>query len=125
MTAVLLAKWLGLFMSIFGLALLIHRDHYKRAASEVASNAGLHIPAALIPLIIGSFVVLTHNVWVANWQVLVTITGWYFLIMGAFRSLLVTIWCDCMQKHHDSVSLVLSLFTFVMGILMLYFGFSS
>ena len=35
----------------------------------------------------GLAVVLTHNVWVADWPVLITILGWLTAIAGAFRLL--------------------------------------
>lgn len=33
----------------------------------------------------GLAVVRAHNLWVRNWTVLVTLSGWFFLILGLFR----------------------------------------
>lgn len=33
----------------------------------------------------GLSVVRIHNVWVRNWPVLITLTGWFFLLLGLFR----------------------------------------
>src|SRR6476659_755834 len=33
----------------------------------------------------GLAIVRVHNRWAANWTVLVTLTGWFFLCLGLFR----------------------------------------
>ena len=33
----------------------------------------------------GLAIVRTHNSWVRNWTVLVTLSGWFFLFLGLFR----------------------------------------
>src|SRR6266853_523173 len=41
----------------------------------------------LITFPAGLAIVLTHNVWVANWPVLITIVGWLAMVTGAVRLL--------------------------------------
>jgi hypothetical protein len=33
----------------------------------------------------GLGVVRSHNIWARNWTVLVTLTGWFFLVLGLIR----------------------------------------
>jgi hypothetical protein len=39
----------------------------------------------LVDFAAGLAIVLTHNVWVTNWRVLITLIGWLMLMRGAVR----------------------------------------
>jgi hypothetical protein len=41
--------------------------------------------SGLLMFVAGLAVVRTHNQWVRNWTVLVTLTGWFFLLLGLIR----------------------------------------
>lgn len=41
--------------------------------------------SGLIFFIAGLAIVRTHNSWVRNWTVLVTISGWFYLVLGLIR----------------------------------------
>ncbi len=43
--------------------------------------------AGLLTLVTGLAIVLTHNVWVFNWPVIITILGWLSIVGGVFRIL--------------------------------------
>ncbi len=36
-------------------------------------------------LLFGFYIIRTHNLWIRNWQVLITLTGWFFTILGLYR----------------------------------------
>ncbi|MBY0544382.1 MAG: hypothetical protein K2Q14_02415 [Gammaproteobacteria bacterium] len=48
-------------------------------------NKGLYVFGAIITVILGIILVLSHNTWVPNWTVLVTIFCWITLIAGILR----------------------------------------
>ncbi|MAG60088.1 hypothetical protein CMO96_04850 [Candidatus Woesebacteria bacterium] len=50
---------------------------------------GKHSPAmylsGFLALIIGNLLVVSHNVWTADWRVIITIFGWLSLLKGVVR----------------------------------------
>jgi hypothetical protein len=84
-TSIFLAKLIGPFALVVGLGILINRTTMRAVADEFIRNRALIFLAGLITMPAGLAIVLTHNVWVADWPVLITVLGWLATITGAFR----------------------------------------
>ena len=124
MESIVLAKIFGLFCTIFGISALLHTDHMKSVVQAVLDNSGLQLVAGIVPLLIGSFLVSTHNYWVNDWTVLVTIGGWLMFVGGVIRVLCHSFWIKTMRKNKDSGVLVIApLVMSLLGIALIYFGF--
>lgn len=41
--------------------------------------------SGILMFVAGLAIVRAHNVWARNWTVLVTLTGWFFLVLGLIR----------------------------------------
>ncbi len=41
--------------------------------------------SGVLMFVAGLAVVRAHNLWARNWTVLITLSGWFFLILGLFR----------------------------------------
>lgn len=80
-----LAKALGLYLIIVCCAVLVNRKVLAEMVSEVAESPALVFLAGAITLAMGLLLVLSHNIWVKNWTVLITVLAWLFLIGGMFR----------------------------------------
>ena len=123
--SIFLAKVLGLYLVIVPLAVLVNRKHLPRLVEEFSTNVGLNILASIFALVLGLLLVVSHNVWTADWRVLVTILGWLTLAKGVVRLLFL----ERMQKL-SALSLkpwwavVLVLFVLV-GLYLSYVGFST
>lgn len=83
--SIFLAKAFGLYFLIIGLALLIRGQQLQPALRDFAESKGLYVFGAVLTVILGIILVLSHNIWVANWTVLVTIFCWMVLITGILR----------------------------------------
>ena len=46
--------------------------------------AGVHLNGALL-FVAGLAIIRSHNHWVRRWPVLVTLTGWFVMVLGLFR----------------------------------------
>src|SRR4051794_9840898 len=57
----------------------------RTVLDEFLRNRALMFLAGVVTLPAGLAIVLTHNVWVADWRVLITVVGWLAAITGAFR----------------------------------------
>ena len=86
-TSIFLARLLGPLLLAVGAGILINSKPFHTMASEVVRSVTLVYLFGLFDFAAGLAIVLTHNVWAANWRVLITILGWLMLIRGAVRIL--------------------------------------
>ena len=91
MTSIFLAKLIGPVMLAIGSALLINARGYRAMARGVPAQPRADLSRRLITLPAGLAIVLTHNVWTADWRVIITLLGWLASIGGASAS--------CVPQH--------------------------
>jgi hypothetical protein len=84
-TSIFLAKLIGPLALALGLGVLFNRDAVRAVLDEFIRNRAVLFLAGMISFPAGLAVVLTHNVWVAGWPVIITIVGWLTAITGALR----------------------------------------
>jgi hypothetical protein len=84
-TSVFLAKLIGPFFAMVGLSVLINAAAFRGIVKEILKSPALIFLSGLLTLPVGTAIVLTHNVWVTNWPVLITIVGWLGVISGVVR----------------------------------------
>lgn len=84
-TSLLLAKLIGPTMLVFGLFVLIRREQMQQIGREFLDSEALLFMSGVITLPVGLAIVVTHNVWVADWRVLITLFGWIAIIAGIAR----------------------------------------
>ena len=84
-TSLFLAKLLGPLLLAISAAVLINQDNMRDMATDFLEHRGLIFLAGILTLLGGLAIVLTHNVWVLGWPVLITIFGWLSVIGGVFR----------------------------------------
>ena len=84
-TSIFLAKLIGPMLMTFSAALLINQDNMRDMAADFLEHRGLIFLAGVLTLLGGLAIVITHNVWVAGWPVVITIFGWLCVIGGVFR----------------------------------------
>jgi hypothetical protein len=87
-TSIFLAKLIGPVMLAVGIALFLNRRGFAAIAEEFLRSRALLYLSGLLIMPAGLAIVLTHNVWVLNWPVLITLLGWAMAIGGAVRILL-------------------------------------
>jgi hypothetical protein len=86
-TSIFLAKLIGPVLLVMGAGMLVNASAFRPIFEEIVRNRALVVIAGLITMPAGLAIVLTHNVWVASWPVLITVIGWLTAISGAFRLL--------------------------------------
>ena len=78
--SIFFARLWGSFFIIFGLLFIITRQLGKTI--EMTDDKAFVISTGYITLIMGLVTVILHNVWIASWEVVITILGWSTLIKG-------------------------------------------
>ncbi|MEJ0077927.1 MAG: hypothetical protein WDO17_21320 [Alphaproteobacteria bacterium] len=84
-TSIFLARLIGPLGLALGFGVLFNRAAVRAVTEELARNPALIFLLGVVSFPAGLAIVLTHNVWVADWPVLITIQGWLTTIAGAFR----------------------------------------
>ena len=83
--SVFLARFFGLYLIIVGVICLIRKVHIQKIVSDFYNDRPLVFYSGVISLIVGLLIVLSHNIWTADWRVLITILGYLALVKGIMR----------------------------------------
>jgi hypothetical protein len=87
-TSIFLAKLMGPVLLLAAIGLFVNTAGYRATAQEFLRYRALIYLADILTMTAGLAIVLSHNVWVANWPILITIIGWLGVIGGAVRLVL-------------------------------------
>lgn len=81
-TTLILARILGGYMTITGVALLIHRDMAEELLERLKSDFPLTFTMAILALVMGLVIVSIHNVWTGPVSIVISLVGWLAVIEG-------------------------------------------
>lgn len=120
-----IARIFGLCYLIIGLGFLFNRKAFRQVMDDFCKNAALVFYGGLLALVIGVVIILTHNVWVANWTVIITIIGWLGLIKGIWIIIFPASVLKFMQVYRKDENLLIvhSIVALVFGAFLTFFGF--
>jgi uncharacterized membrane protein len=83
--SVFLARLIGPLMLAVGIGVFVNDAIYRMLADEFLRSRALIYLSGLLTMTAGLAIILTHNVWRADWPVIITILGWLAAIAGAVR----------------------------------------
>jgi hypothetical protein len=75
-TSIFLARLIGPVMALVGVSLLVNELAFRKMAQEFLRSPALIFFSGMILMPAGLAVVLSHNVWVLNWPLIITLLGW-------------------------------------------------
>ena len=87
-TSIFLEKLVGPMMLAMGLFVAFNPQRIRRVGREFIDSEALMFMSGIIALAAGLAIVITHNVWEANWRTLITLTGWIAVFAGIARMFL-------------------------------------
>jgi len=124
-SSIFIARIFGLSYLVIGVGFMLNRKAFQRVMDDFCKNAALVFYGGILALVIGIAIVLTHNVWVANWTVIITIIGWLGLIKGVWIIVFPGTVSGFMQAYQKNSNLILihSIAALVFGIVLTFFGF--
>ena len=73
----LLAGLLGPVLAAIGLAMLTNGRSLEAMAGQMPGSLPVVFLAGILLLVAGLSMVRVHNVWVADWRVIITLAGWF------------------------------------------------
>lgn len=73
-------------MLIVGILFVIKsKESIGQLYDATVNDRGFAIASGYIALVLGLATVLLHNIWVADWRVVITVFGWLSLLKGVVR----------------------------------------
>lgn len=122
---ILLCRVLGLTLTVMMMGLLLNRQHFEAMAESLLNTPAAHMPAALVPLLVGSFILVTHNDFgFAHSAILVTLFGCFCFATGFTRAVFPDFWMSRVKACKD-FSKMRNFFMgmLALGVVFLYSGF--
>ena len=120
-----LARLIGPVFLAIGVGMLINAPIYRVLGAQFLQSTALIYLSGLLALPVGIAILLVHNVWVANWRVLITLLGWLAMIGGIFR----IVYPQLVQRlggaifHLAALPAVGGTVILVLGGVLIYFGY--
>lgn len=124
-TPVFIARIIGPVYIILAAGIMLNPKFYQKVMEDFCKNATLVFWSGLLALIIGFLILLSHNAWVANWTVIITIFGWGGIIKGIWLIIFPNSVSQFMQAYQKNKSLLVihSFVALALGICMTIFGY--
>ncbi len=84
-TSILIAKLIGPIFLVAAVAMLANPKDIQEAGREFLKNRALIYLAGILAMLGGLAILINHNIWAADWPVLITVFGWASVLGGAVR----------------------------------------
>src|SRR5579862_6955180 len=76
------ARFLGPGFALVGLAVLLREKMFKAILLEISQSAALIYLSGFLAFVSGLVLILVHNIWSADWRLLITLIGWIAAVRG-------------------------------------------
>ena len=107
--------------------MVLHPGIYVSAAAESLKGPALLYFAATLGLIGGVALLLAHNVWAADWRIIITLLGWISVADSTLWLLLAdryaSLWSGMLAGH--ALPYVGGAIVLLCGAILCYFGYAA
>ena len=123
--SIFLAKVIGLYLIIACIAVLVNQKSLNKIFKELAKDVPGVFFSGLIALLLGLLVVVSHNIWVSDWRLAITIIGWLMIIKGVARMIMPDKVIGWGLKVYSVVAPIAFIICLVAGVYLTYIGFTA
>lgn len=118
------AQGIGLYLVIVAIIMLSRATYYQEMLTHLKVGSPTIVLAATLGLIIGILLVLVHNIWIWESDVLITLIAWFLVI----KSVLWLAFPECMVNYTQKVYsgwgyYLVAIIAAIIGIILLAHGF--
>ncbi|RUR13573.1 hypothetical protein [Legionella sp. km772] len=120
-----LSKVIGFYLIIVSSVMLANMPSFYHHINEVVSNSSLMFVTGFFTLMLGLLMVVAHNIWEWNWRLIITLTAW-LVVLKALNLIIFPDALDQVTKlflNNNSLAYGIASLDFVLGIVLVYFGF--
>lgn len=124
-TSIFFARIFSLYYLVVGVGLFFNRKAFKQIMDDFSKSAALVFFGGIFALLIGIMIILTHNIWLANWRLIITLIGWLAFIKGVWLVVFPKTVSKLMQSYHKNDALlgVHAIIAIILGLVLAFFGF--
>jgi hypothetical protein len=126
-TSIFLARLLGPPLTVAGVGTLLNPSGYLGVVADMLRSPALLYLASFVGLLGGVAVVLVHNVWAADWRVLITLLGWISILDSASWILaphqVQQLWSPMLSSA--AFALIAGVIMLLLGAVLCYFGYRA
>jgi hypothetical protein len=123
--SVWIAKLVGPVLLVAAIPMVASTKDLQEIAREFLKDRALIYVTGVLVMVGGLAIVNTHNVWIADWPVIITLFGWAMIIGGAVRVALPAVVRNIGAAMIDlpSVTRVSGAFWALIGAYLIYKGY--
>jgi uncharacterized protein YjeT (DUF2065 family) len=123
--SIFLAKVFGLYLLLIGLALFLRPRDFVQMMKDVFNNSSAIMLGGIFGIIVGILLLVSHNLWVADWRILITLLAWIAFSKGAVSLFLPNSRRAIESKFENPNRLrVVGVIDILLGAFLAYQGFS-
>ena len=123
-TSIYLAKVIGLISTITAISVIVNYKKSLLFDAETGKSPLFIYVSGFVFLILGALLVMSHQVWVSDWRLAITIISWSLFFKGILRIFFPDSVSRLIEKKIKNRSFVLGeIVLFLVGIYLLYYGF--
>lgn len=83
--AIWISKFLGPLILVSSIPMVVMPSSLQETAKRFLADTPLVLISGVLAMTAGLSIVNTHNVWVLDWTLIVTLFGWALVLGGVFR----------------------------------------
>ncbi len=124
-TSIFIARLLGPLFVVVGIAVPLKTQMFRAILREFNQSRALLYLAGVLGLVGGLAIVLTHNLWVRDWRLIITLIGWV-TILRALVTIFQPQWIVALAgKIGENRSWLVSaaVADLLIGLILSYFGY--
>ncbi|SRR6266496_3233600 len=72
----------------------------------------------------GLAIIRVHNLWVRSWTLLITLSGWFFVLLGLFRMFFASAYLQGSQSTSTTTFMILEVVLLVVGLIITFKSYS-
>jgi uncharacterized membrane protein len=120
-----LARIVGWFFIIVAAGMSLNSQAYQKIMEDFSKNTALVYLSGIFTLLIGFLMVSTHNIWRADWTLIITIFGWLGFIKGVWLLLLPNTVAKITAAYQKKASLLVAyaVVMLALGIFLVFKGY--
>lgn len=125
--SIFIARLLGPIFVVVGVAILLKPRAFQALLREFTASPVLIYLAGFLGLLGGLALVLTHNFWVLDWRLIITLIGWITMVRALvtiFHPRQIALIGSNLVKN-TGVFLGAALIDIALGIVLSYFGYAA
>jgi len=122
--SIFLAKVFGIYLMLISVAMFLKPQRFKDLATKMLNDEAVLSLAMIITLILGSLIIVSHNIWVMDWRVFITLLGWLILAKSAIILFSPKLMAKLVKIYEiKSAYLISGAISFLLGLLFICKGF--